>query len=278
MLHFVLLLIFATASEAADVSAKRMITLCERQTAAGAQLHLSMTQERTCDAHTDQVSFDAVSPLLKTFLYPDIGYGELFPLLSIAGDPVTPYMLQKFAISILVNRINRECIDSNAELCSYLLCRYNTCCSYDSTLIAQLREWRAEIESRKGKTMVPVARQARSTNVLPNLSRQGRCFLQSRSGIRDHQLSDREFLKEYLELPEAFKRAVHEEAAEGGRFGFDTYCDATYGVSLPVLQSDKSTETADSNWFSSCMQILGGWISKSSGQRDDKQALLFKKK
>ena len=135
MLHFVLFFIFATTSGTEDASTRRKVSLCERQMATGPQLHLSMTQDRTCGARTcEPVSFDAVRPLLKTFLYPDIGYGELFPLLSTASEPVTPYTLQKFAIHILVNRINNGCINSNAEICSYLLGRYNTCCSYDATL------------------------------------------------------------------------------------------------------------------------------------------------
>ena len=141
----------------------------------------------------------------------------------------------------------------------------------------QLHEWYAEIESRKSKSIPIMATQPQSTNVLPGLSQQGQRFLQSRSGIRDHQLSDREFLKEYNELPEALKRAVCTGAAEGGRFGFDTYCDEMYGLSLPSLRSCGAPEAADSNWVSACVQTLGDWIARKSNQTNDKQALLSKK-
>jgi hypothetical protein len=232
--------------------------------------------------------FALLEPLLQICLYPCLGCGELFKLLDMEKEPLAVYKFQKLIIFILADRIKNGCVESNQELCRYLLIRYNNI-SYEAKFIDQLREWRRTLKTKR----IPLADISEQTgvSVTPSLfSKKGKIFLQSKSGVRDHQLSDKVLMQEYMKLPKPLQRAVCIDvgAEKGGRIGFDTCCDELYGFSLrsavveqampgpgrppklhaaaePVivvaLQRGESRSTVGS-WFGVGARAVGYWISR----------------
>lgn len=277
MLSLIFLSLFSSAPDGVDNVINKTVVIADRQQEAGLQLHLCIVEGSVSGVSSRRplIPFAKIQPLLQVFLYPDIGYGELFKLLEMERDPLAVYKFQRVMIQILVDRVNNGCIESNKELCRYLLGMYSQC-SCDSAFIDKLRAWREEL--KRAASVFPILEQAESCQVrrLPPLSTQGKVFLQNKSGVRDHDLSDEEFLREYIQLPEALRRAVC-AGNDGGRNGFDQYLDETYGVSLSALGMLRDRSAAkpaivaatSSGWgfswgflFSSCFGHHNGQKSK----------------
>ena len=116
-------ILFATVSKTKDTATRNTVFIEEKQCAAGPQLHLHVMQEPASEKlhRKDCTSFTEVRSLLNIFLYPNLGYGELFQLLSMEKDSFAVYKFQKLMIRILVDRTNNGCVESNREICRYLL-------------------------------------------------------------------------------------------------------------------------------------------------------------
>lgn len=299
MLNFIVFFLFSSNHEGIGSTAyKKMVIIEERLNIDIPQLHLRVQEDQISVEHKRKmlISFKKnLYPLLQIFLYPSLGYSELFDLLDMERDPLAMHKFQKLMISILVDRINHGCIESNEELCCYLFSRYNTC-SYAPGFVDKLRSWREELTSKYDDRALSDLEQYRApTEALPHLSKKGRLFLQKKSGAIDRQLSEKELLQEYSKLPDPLKYAVCSMAdGGGGRVGFDMCLEQLYGFSLSstVMQSDhhlSSLAVTDQalqaggqretigSWFGIVPRAVGKWIQRKA-VRGDKQALLDKSK
>ena len=292
MLNLIVFFLFPTDHEEIGAIAHKTVIIEERVNGHNPQLHLRVQEEKIFGelARESLSSFKKnLAPLLQIFLYPRLGYNELFQLLDMERDPWAIYKFQKLMVSILVKRINRGCIESNEELCCYLFSRYNTC-SYESGFVDKLRAWRAELTRKHNdRTLSDTEQCSVLTETLPQLSKQGKVFLQKKSGVMDRQLSEKELVQEYSKLPEPLKCAVCVKTADGrgGRTGFDMCIEQLHEVSLSSIdrqpdplsprvfadQVPQAEEQRASSWFGVSARAVGYWIARTIGQPEKQERL-----
>jgi hypothetical protein len=329
MFDFIFFSLFSAVFEAMDCKIQKIVIIEEKQEAVGPQLFLDLKEESTSGIPNRKklVPFEIIDALSQIFLYPNLGYGELFQLFNLEKDVFASYKFQRLMIQILVHRANEGCIESNEELCRYLLSHYNTCCLFQPTFIKSLREYRKILKThqisvqgsseqksfpvvRPGNTEVEKSTLANylhdglSLRQPHNISKTGRIFLQSKSGVRDHQLSDTELMQECEKLPIPLQYAVIAESKGGGRRGFDSCLEGICGVSLcsetidvkqssspgrspklipgekPVIAAaprDRASHKEAGSWFSASARAVGYWITKnfSNPNNEEKKPLRY---